>query len=208
MGCGGSGGCRCGEIPPPDLDGGEEQAVHDVCAGSKVVHALGEPEVAGVEDGGAGPADEAHVAKEPVVPVQRVRAGDLAVQRNKAEHVGVQVRQAEHDGEGLLHAQRASERPFAVELLDTFGRSACQPRCRHTTLARVVALGRARPQQQPQVQRQNNRVVGAVPVDAHLLPSVRPSIRPLSIDEKGKVKSEKKKKKKKESIGESRQRGG
>ena len=144
---GGSGGGGGGEIPLPDLDGGEEEAVHDVCAGGKVVHALCEDKVAGVEHRGPEPADEAHVAKEPVVPVQRVRAGHLAVERGEAEHVGVQVRQAEQHGEGLLHAQHAAERPFAVELLDALGRRPRQPRRRHAALARVVALGRAGPQQ-------------------------------------------------------------
>ena len=126
-GRGSGGGYSCGEVPPPDLDGGKEEAVHDVCTGGKVVHALGEHEVAGVEDGGPEPADKAHVAEKPVVPVQRVRAGDLAVESGEAEHVGIQVRQAEHDGEGLLHAQHAAERPFAVELLDALRRVSSQP---------------------------------------------------------------------------------
>ena len=61
-----------------------------------------------------------------------------------------EVEVGEEDGEGLLHAEKAVERPFAVELVDWVQLDAelCNSLGRDNVLAGVVTFGWACPEKQ------------------------------------------------------------
>lgn len=179
-GGGGGGGIRIppppaspggGEVPLPDLDRRQKEAIHDIRPGGEVVHALREAKVPGVEHGRPEPADDAHVPKQAVVPVQRVATGDVPLQAAQADHVCVEVRQAEDHREGFLHPEHPPEGPFAVVLLDRARGVGGEADGGEGALAGVVAFGGAGPEEEAEVQGEGGRVVDAVLLDAVLFGS-------------------------------------
>lgn len=145
-------------IEAEDAHGGEIEAIEDASAGGEVVHALGEDEIAHVEDGAPEPGDDAKEAKEAVVGHERVVSGELAADDLLATVVGVAVENAEEHREGLLDAKEAHERPFAVELLD--GLAGVVAGGRHGVLAGVVAFGGAGPEEEAEVEGDGRGRVG------------------------------------------------
>ena len=132
-------------VEAEDANGRVVQAVEDVGPRGEVVQLLGGLEIARVEEGAEEPAGHAHVRQDDVERPQGVRGGNAGANLAQAVVVGPEVSEGEEDAEGLLHAEEAAERPFAVELDDGFrGGDAL---VRDDVLARVVAFGGAVPEQ-------------------------------------------------------------
>ena len=100
-----------------------------------------------MEDHAEHPAGHAEVREHHVVVAQRVRLRDGGAHLGQAGVVGEEVEEREEHREGLLHAQEAVERPLAVEL--HHGLRVGEALCCDYVLARVVALGRAVPEEEP-----------------------------------------------------------
>ena len=137
-------------VQPEDPHRRHVQAVEHAGAGGEVVEALGEAEVAGVEEDAEDPGGDAEGGEGLVVAAQRVGGGDPAAHLDEPAVVRGHVAEAEEHGEGLLHAEHPRERPLPVELRHLLPARA--PPRRHDPLARVVALLGARPQQEPSVE--------------------------------------------------------
>jgi len=153
-------------IKPEDPDRAVVQPVHHVRAGAEVVHALGEGEVAGVEERGAEPADHADVGEGDVVRREGVVLGEVAAEDVEARIVRVEVEDREEDREGLLDAEEATERPFTVELLD--GEALGDPGDGEAALACVVAFGAAVPEEHLEVYGDGSLRIQAIFGDAIL----------------------------------------
>jgi hypothetical protein len=153
-------------VKPEDPDRAVVQPVHHVRAGAEVVHALGEGEVAGVEERGAEPTDYADVGEGGVVRGEGVVLGEVTAKGVEAHIVRVEVEDGEEDGEGLLDAKETAEGPFAVELLD--GEVLGDPGGGKAALARVVAFGAAVPEEQLEVYGDRSLRVQAIFGDAVL----------------------------------------
>lgn len=126
------------------------EAVEDVEPGAEVVEGLGGGKVARVEHTAGGPARDADVRERDVKGPQRVGGGNRGAHLAQAVGVRPQVGGREEDREGLLDAEEAPEGPLAVELHD--GLRGGRARRRDDVLARVVALGRAVPEEEAEVE--------------------------------------------------------
>ena len=136
----GIGGDACGVGETKDADRGVVEAVHDGGTGSEVIEALGEEEVACVEDGGEDPGGGAEVCERGVVREVGVVGWDVGAESDEAVLVRKKVEEGEEDGEGLLDAENPREGPFAVELDGRERWAVSLSRGAHDCLAGVVAV--------------------------------------------------------------------
>lgn len=141
-----------GAVEAEETDRGIVETVEDVGAGAEVIHALGEEEVACVEDGAPKPAENADVGESSIVLCHGVTLGELLIQDLEPAEVHVAVQDGEDDGEGFLDAEDAEEGPFPVELLDgeTFGDAGGGD----AALAGVVAVLGTGPEEEAEVEGQ------------------------------------------------------
>lgn len=103
-------------VQPEDADHGKIEAVQHGRAGGKVVEALGQDKVAGVEERAEDPRRHADGAEANVPRPQRVCRGHMKAQAAQAGHVRPQVAEREDDRGRLLNAEQPEEGPFPVEL--------------------------------------------------------------------------------------------
>ena len=143
------------EIESEDANRRVVEPVHDTCSGGEVIEFLRDAKVTRVEQHAKGPAGQAKVSKQEVVSAQTIRRRNRLSQPAHAVVVGDEIHEREEHREGLLHAQKAVEWPFAVVLEDGLAVRwlSRQALVRHDVLAGVVAFGRAVPQQEAMLQR-------------------------------------------------------
>lgn len=145
-------------VEPEDAHEDVVEPVHDGRAGAEVVQALGDAEVARVEDGAEDPRCYGEVGEELVELQEGVGGGHFGAELGEAAGVGVEVPEGEEDGEGLLEAGDAGEGPFAVELDD--GGVGGYALGRGGLLAVVVAFGGAVPEEESAVECYAGQVFG------------------------------------------------
>ena len=103
-----------------------------------------------MEEDAEDPGGDAEDGEGLVVAAQRVGGGNAAAHLDQPAVVRRHVAEAEQHRERLLHPEHPRERPLPVELRHLLPRR--PPPRRHDPLARVVALPRARPEQEPSVE--------------------------------------------------------
>jgi len=103
-----------------------------------------------VEDGREGPCCQPRPGEAGVEAPERVRGRDVRPHLAQAPLVCPQVEQREQHREGLLRPQRPVERPLAVELHRRL--PARLALVGDDVLACVIALGRARPEEESAVE--------------------------------------------------------
>lgn len=96
-----------------------------------------------MEDHAKDPTSQPEVAEQQVVLAQRIRSRNCVAELTNSPVMCDEIGEAEEHREGLLHAEEAVERPFAMELDNGRGRlgegsEAC---VRYDMLASVVAFG-------------------------------------------------------------------
>ena len=101
-----------------NADRGIVETIQHARARAKVVQLLGQVEVAGVEDHAEDPACQSHVAEHDVVFSQRIFCWYTIPNLVQSVLVRQEIEEREQDGKGLLDAEEAVKRPFAVILYD------------------------------------------------------------------------------------------
>jgi hypothetical protein len=108
------------QVKPVYPNRGIVEAIENARPGRKVVQFFSEPEVPRVEDHAKHPTCHPKVCQKNVVFAHRVGGGYARCDFREAVLVSEEVEEREEDGERLLHAEEAVERPFPVELDDSY----------------------------------------------------------------------------------------